>query len=90
MKKKETEAYKIVKFPFSTEKGIRIMESENKLIFSVDNDASKAQVKESLEKMFNAKIKSINTLITNKGKRAYVKFRPETPAIEIATQLGLM
>ena len=85
------EPYKAVKHPLSTEKSIRLMESENKLIFVVDMKAKKAEIKEAVEKIFKAKVVKINTFITPKGeKRAYVKFSDETPAIDIATQLGLM
>ena len=84
------EPYKIIKYPISTEKSIRLMEAENKLIFQIDSKASKKEVKDSIEKLFNVKVESVSTFITNKGKRAYVRFKEETPAIEIATQLGLM
>jgi len=81
----------IVKYPVSTEKSIRLMESENKLVFRVEIKASKEEIKKAVEELFNAKVIKINTMITTKGeKRAYVKFSPETPAIDIATQLGLM
>lgn len=83
--------YKIVKHPLSTEKGIRLMESENKLLFIVDKKATKKDVKEAIEKMFKAKVDKVNTLVGPDGKKkAYVKFSAETPAIDIATQLGLM
>ena len=82
---------RIIKHPLSTEKSIRLMESENKLIFVVDLRAKKEEIKKELEELFNVKIVKINTLITHKGeKRAYVKFSDETPAIDIATNLGLM
>jgi len=83
--------YSIIKHPVSTEKAIRIMESENKLIFVVDKRAKKQEIKEALEKMFKIKVVKINTYNSTKGdKRAYVRLSPETPAIDIATQLGLM
>ncbi len=83
--------YKIIKFPLTTEKGVRLMESENKLLFVVDNGANKSDIKKSIEKMFNAKIVSVNTFVTaGAQKRALVKFAEETPAIDIATQLGLI
>jgi len=53
--------------------------------------ADKKNVKEAIEKMFKAKVDKVTTLIGPDGKkRAYVKFSPETPAIDIATKLGLM
>lgn len=81
----------IIKYPLSTEKSIRLMESENKLIFVVENKATKQQIKEAMEKTFNAKIDKVKTLIDKEGKkRAYITFNNETPAIDIATKLGLM
>ena len=38
--------------PSSTEKSIRMMESENKLIFIVDRKANKPQIKEALKSRF--------------------------------------
>ena len=82
--------YKIVKHPLSTEKSIRLMESQNKLIFVVDIDADKGIIKKAIENMFKAKVDSVRTYISRGEKRAYIKFADESPAIDIATQLGLM
>lgn len=81
----------IIKYPLATEKSIRLMESENKLIFAVEKSAKTSEIKKAIEELFKAKVSKINTLVNSKGeKRAYVKFSDETPAIDIATQLGLM
>jgi len=81
----------IIKYPLSTEKGIRMMESENKLVFIVAEQATKQEVKQELEEMFKVKIIKVNTFTDPKGrKKAYVKFSPDTPAIDVATKLGLM
>ncbi len=88
---KTLELHAVIKYPVSTEKSIRLMESENKLIFVVDKKATRTEVRKAIEEIFNAKVAKVSTLITPKGnKRAYVKFKDETPAIDIATQLGLM
>jgi len=85
------ESYEIIKYPLSTEKTIKLMESENKLLFVVDRRANKNEIKEAIEKMFKAKVEKVNLLVDIDGKkRAYVKFSAETPAIDIATKLGLM
>lgn len=85
------ETKQIIKHPLATEKTIRMMESENKLIFEVDRSARKNEIKEALEKMFKIKVVKVNTQITSKGhKRAYVKLSDDTPAIDLATQLGLI
>ncbi len=81
----------IIKYPLSTEKSIRLMESENKLVFVVEKKAKKKEIKDEIEKTYKVKIVKINTFVDQKGrKKAYVKFSDETPAIDIATQLGLM
>jgi ribosomal protein uL23 len=91
MREKITDPYKVIKHPLSTEKSIRLMEAENKLLFVVERKANKNDVKNAIEKMFKAKVKKVNTFIAKDGKkRAYIKFSDETPAIDIATQLGLM
>lgn len=83
--------HKIVKFPLSTEKSIRLMEKENKLIFVVDLKADKSEIKKAIEELFKVKVIKVNTEVSPKGeKRAYVKLSMETPAIDIATELGLM
>ena len=85
------ESHEIVKYPLSTEKSIRQMESENKLIFIVDKRAKKQEIKKAIEEVFKTKVKSVNTVIDMRGrKRAYVKFSDDTPAIDIATNMGLM
>ncbi len=81
----------VIKRPSATEKSIRMMESENKLIFTVAFKATKQEIKQAFEKMFKVKIAKVTTHITPQGdKKAYVTFSKETPAIEIATQLGLI
>ncbi|MBS3155415.1 50S ribosomal protein L23 [Candidatus Woesearchaeota archaeon] len=81
----------IVKYPLTTEKAVKLIESENKLLFVVELKSTKAQIKQDVEKLFKVKVASINTLITSDGeKRAYVKLAPETPAMDVITQLGLM
>ena len=81
----------IIKYPLSTEKSIRQMEAENKLVFVVDKKATKQMIKEDIEKLYDVKVKKINTCIDTKNrKKAYVTFTEETLAIDLATQLGLM
>ncbi|MBU1204928.1 MAG: 50S ribosomal protein L23 [Nanoarchaeota archaeon] len=84
------EPYKVIKYPLSTEKSVRLMESENKLIFIVSRNAKKQDVKKAIEEMFKVKVIKVNLAINGNEKKAYVKLSSETPAIDIATQLGLM
>ncbi|MCF7798729.1 50S ribosomal protein L23 [Candidatus Woesearchaeota archaeon] len=81
----------MIKAPLSTEKAIRLMESENKLVFIVDQKATKAEIKAEIELLFKAKVKKVNTFIgPDSKKKAYVTFTDETPAVDIATKLELM
>lgn len=83
--------YDIIKYPLSTEKAVRIMEAENKLIFIVDRNADKRAIKEAIEKSFSVKVEKVNTtILPNNKKKAYVKLSAETPALDVATKLGLM
>lgn len=85
------EPYTLIKYPLATEKAIRMMEAENKLVFMVERKASKLQLKKAFEEMFNIKPIKVNTIITPKGrKKAIFKLPLDKPAIDIATQLGIM
>ncbi|MEM4239705.1 MAG: 50S ribosomal protein L23 [Candidatus Woesearchaeota archaeon] len=90
MKKQPSPAHAVIKYPVSSEKAIRLMEAENKLVFVVDIRAGKPEIKNAIEELFKAKVANVNTHIANGQKRAYVRFAPESPAIDIATSLGLM
>ena len=81
----------IIIHPVATEKCIRLMEAENKIVFVVDRRADKRAIRKAIETLFKVKVASVNTHITTTGeKRAYVQFTQETPAVDIATQLGMM
>lgn len=83
--------YKILIRPLHTEKAIMKIERENTLVFIVDRRATKHQIKEAIERLFNVKVVKVNTLITSRGeKKAYIKLAPEYKADEIATRLGLL
>jgi large subunit ribosomal protein L23 len=81
----------IIKYPVSNEKAIRLMESENKLVFAVERTATKTEIKEAIVQLYGAKVVSINTKIGPNGlKYAYVRFDVSSPAIDIATNMGLI
>ncbi len=81
----------LVHYPLNTEKAIRIMEKENKLLFKVSLNATKPAIKKTVEQLFNVKVLKVNTFITMLGeKRAYVQLSKENPAIDVMTKLGLI
>ncbi len=85
------ETFSIIKHPVTTEKNVKIMQNENKLVFIVDRRASKQDIKKDAETLFKVKVIKVTTLILPSGeKKAFVKLAAETPAIDVATQLGLL
>jgi len=80
----------ILKYPVATEKAVKIIETENKLTFVVDKRATKKDIAEAFEKEFKIKPLNVNTQIRHNKKIAYIKLKTETPALDIATKLGLM
>ncbi|MBN8941481.1 MAG: 50S ribosomal protein L23 [Rhizobiales bacterium] len=58
--------YDVIKSPLITEKGSLVAE-QNQVIFKVASDATKPQIKAAVEKLFDVKVKSVNTLV-QKGK----------------------
>jgi large subunit ribosomal protein L23 len=81
----------VIKYPLATEKAIRMIEAENIITFVVDRKAKKPQIKKEIEAAYKVKIMKVNTMITPKGKkRAFARLTADTPAMDIATQLGLI
>ena len=83
--------HKVLLYPQATEKAVKLIESENKLIFTVANDASRRDVKRAIELLFEVKVDSVKIEVTPTGrKRAYVRLAPEFMADEIASKLGMI
>ena len=58
--------YDVLISPVITEKATNASE-QNKVVFKVARNATKPQIKEAVEKLFDVKVKRVNTLI-RKGK----------------------
>ena len=85
----------IIKAPIITEKSSNLA-ANNVITFSVDVGANKTQIKQAIEKIFNVKVESVNTVNvkpkkkrvgryvgkTNKVKKAIVKLK-EGSSIEL-------
>ncbi len=82
--------YDVIIRPEMTEKAMKLVEYENKLIFIVHMKSGKNDIKMAIEELYEVKVDSVNTLITPKGqKKAYIKFKPEFRAEELATRIGI-
>ena len=64
-KKQEIEArhYDVILAPHITEKSTLLSE-HNGVVFKVSNDATKPQIKEAVEALFDRKVKSVNTIVS--------------------------
>ena len=62
----EHKAYQVILNPLVTEKSTQQSEF-NKMVFSVPVNATKLEIKSSIEKIFSVKVKSVNTILL-KGK----------------------
>ena len=60
----------IIKAPIITEKSANLTQNNNTVVLSVDPKANKTQIKQAVEKLFNVKVLSVNTVnATTKKKR---------------------
>ena len=66
LKISQNKAYQIILKPLVTEKSTQQSEF-NKMVFSVPVNATKLEVKSSIEKIFSVKVTSVNTILL-KGK----------------------
>lgn len=58
--------YNVIVSPVITEKSTAASE-QNKVVFRVNRDATKPQIKAAVEKLFDVKVESVNTIV-RKGK----------------------
>ena len=83
--------WKVLMYPHLAEKSMNMVEFENKLIFIVRREATKKDIKEAIENLFDVKVIDVRTEITTGGvKKAYAKLSPENSAGEIASRLGMV
>src|SRR5882757_5595654 len=66
MKNIDPRHYDIIVSPVVTEKAT-VASEHNKVVFRVASKATKPQIKEAVEKLFDVKVKRVNTLV-RKGK----------------------
>ena len=66
--------YDVILAPHITEKSTLLSEN-NAVVFKVAGDASKPQIKDAVEALFDVKVTSVNTIVT-KGKTKRWKGKP--------------
>jgi len=81
----------VILYPLMTEAASLMVEKENKLVFVVNLNAGKADVKRAVEELYEVKVEKINLLITPQGaKKAFVKLHPDFKAADVAIKLGIL
>lgn len=70
-----TESCEVLIKPLLTERSVLLKDKENRYSFEVSKTASKTDIKRAVEKLFNVKVKKVNTMIVG-GKWKRVRFRP--------------
>ena len=68
--------YDVILAPHITEKSTLASE-HNAVVFKVANDASKPQIRDAVEALFDVKVTAVNTIVT-KGKTKRWKGKPYT------------
>ena len=80
----------MISHPFVTEKATIQAEENNVLQFIVGMNDTKDSVKKELERLYDVKVLTVNTMITPKGKKkAIVAFEQANTATELASRLGI-
>lgn len=59
--------HNIIRYPSITEKNTTLRTAQNKYVFEVVNKSTKPEIKQAIEKLFNVKVLSVNTMVV-KGK----------------------
>jgi len=83
--------YKTIRYPVMTEVTSRILEAENKLVFIVNKNATKRDIKVAVEELYAVVVGNVNSTITPEGeKKAFVKLTSDYKAADIAIKLGIL
>ena len=70
----EAKLYNIIRAPRVSEKTARLQEVSNQYVFEVATDATKADIKVAVEKLFAVKVEAVN-VVNVKGKNKAFKYR---------------
>jgi large subunit ribosomal protein L23 len=74
-----------------TEVTSRILETENKLVFVVNKNATKTEIQRAVEDLYDVVVEKVNTTImTNGEKKAFVKLSSDYKAVDVAIKLGVI
>jgi large subunit ribosomal protein L23 len=96
-----TRLYQVIRRPIITEKGLGVKELQHTVVFEVAPDATKTEIKEAVQRIFQVKVDHVRTAIfhgklrrrgrlegfRSDWKKAYVRLAPGEKMIEYAENL---
>jgi ribosomal protein uL23 len=83
--------YKTIRYPVMTEVTSRILEAENKIVFIVNKNATKRDIKMAVEELYDVVVDQVNSTITPEGeKKAFVRLTSDYKAADVAIKLGIL
>ncbi len=83
--------YQIIRRPIITEKGLNVKEGQQTLVFEVDEHASKVEIREAVQSIFNVRVASVRTASFYGKERRRGKFtgyRPDWKKAYVRLQAG--
>jgi large subunit ribosomal protein L23 len=84
------DARRVVLHPLMSEDAVTLIEAENKITFVVDPRASKSDIKQAVEMLYDVKVQRVTTVISQGAKKAFVKLDSESKAADLAVRLGIL
>lgn len=80
----------LIEHPLVTEQAMNEMDFKNKLLFLVDIDATKPEIRDEVSERYEVTVVDVNTQVTSKGKKkATVTLSEEDDATDIASRIGV-
>ena len=76
--------FSILKYVIVTEETQRLQQSDNAMVFAVDKKASKSEIKAAVQAIFNAKVKSVNTMNVLPKTRRVGRYEGKLPTYKKA------
>ena len=80
----------VIDHPLVTEKAMNQMDFDNKLVFVVDLDAHKPDIKSEVQERYDVTVTNVNTQVTMNGtKKATISLSEDDDAQEVASRIGV-
>ncbi|MBM3230241.1 50S ribosomal protein L23 [Candidatus Pacearchaeota archaeon] len=76
--------------PITSEKAVKLIDTENTLVFETERRATKTEIKAHIQTVFSVKVTNVRTSIQHNVKYAFVRLAPANPAMDVAAKLGVI